>query len=99
MYKTGELSALEFVFDTDGGQYTAGSIAQGKAPEWAQTTAPMLDDCPSLSAEDIAMADAIACEDGFLEMPTEPKAKTVRDFLAREPQIARLVANAGCRTL
>jgi len=81
------------VFSVDGGSYSAESIMLGKAPEWAQTTDPMVHDCPILSEADISLADALASEDGFLEMPDEPRARTVTDFLLREPLIARLVAN------
>jgi hypothetical protein len=61
------------VSDTDGNRYYAGSIAQGKAPKWARTVEhdPMLFGMPPLSEADIAAADEVLCEDGFLEMPCE----------------------------
>jgi hypothetical protein len=94
--RSGKLALSDFVFDVDGGSYTAESIAQGKAPKWAMTAEHdlMLHDCPPLSEEDIALANELACEDDFLEMPEEPKSKTVSHYLATEPRIARFVADA-----
>lgn len=91
--QTDKLAMTDMVFDVDGEQYTAGSIADGKAPFWAMTAEndPALHDLPPLTEADIALADELASEDGFMEMPEEPAATTVKDFLASDPQIARMV--------
>jgi len=96
LIRTDELSLFELVFDTDGDSYTAESIALGKAPRWAMTAEhdPMLYNLPPLSEEDIAMVNELVCEDDFIEMPKEPQAKTVEGYLASEPRIARMVADA-----
>jgi hypothetical protein len=92
----GELSSCDLVFDVDGSSYTAGSIVQGEAPKWAMTAEhdPMLHDCPPLSAENAAMVNELVSEDDFLEMPQVPDTKSVKDFLSRDPRIARLVADS-----
>ena len=94
--QAGKLSMFDTVFDTDGDSYTAESIALGMSPCWAMTAEhdPMLYDVPPLSEANRALADELLCEEGFLEMPREPKAKTVKDYLAREPRIARMVVDA-----
>jgi len=96
--KTGKLAIVDFVFDVDGSSYTVENIMLGKAPEWALSAEndPMLHGLPPLSEEDIAMTDELMCEEGFIEMPDEPKAKTVEDYLANEPRIARMVHDAEC---
>ena len=68
----GSLDSNTLVSDTDGGRYTAGSIAQGMAPRWAMTAEhdPMLHGIPTPSAENMTLAYEAACEDGF-EMPEE----------------------------
>ena len=95
LYMSGELSAFDLTFSVDGDSYRTSDVASGKAPEWAMTAEndPMLYDCSHLSEEDIALADELALECDFLEMPTEPEAKTVKDFLLCEPQIACMIAN------
>ena len=95
--QTDKLALTDWVFDVDGERYTAGSIADGKAPFWAMTAEndPALHALPPLTESDIAMADALASEDGFLEMPAEPPFKTVKDFLASEPRIARMVGQVS----
>jgi hypothetical protein len=94
--RTGKLAMTDLVFDTDGGSYTTGSIVQGKAPRWALSTEhdPLLCDLPIPSPEDVAMVNEVLCEAEFLEMPTVPSVKSVKDFLSRKPQVARMVANA-----
>ena len=95
--QSGTLSSFDLVFDVDGGSYTAQSIALGKSPRWAMTAEhdPMLpDDLPPLSEEDIAMVNELVSEPDFLEMPAEPAVKNVKDFLFREPRIARMVGDA-----
>jgi len=62
------------VFDVDGERYTVGSIANGKAPDWAVENDPMEHSLPPLSEADIAMADELASEEVFLEMPDLPTA-------------------------
>lgn len=92
--QTGKLAIVDLVFDVDGFSYTAGHIVQGKAPKWALTAEndPMLSGLPSLSEAEFAAVDEVLCEDDFLEMPREPKAKTVKEFLSSEPRIVRRVA-------
>jgi DNA adenine methylase len=93
---TGKLSAFDVVFDVNGDSYRANDVVMGKAPQWALFAEhdPMLQGLPTPSAEDMAMANELLCEPDFLEMPREPKAKTVKDYLSREPRIARMVASA-----
>ena len=93
----GTLSLLDTVFDVDGGSYSVESIVMGKAPKWAMTAEhdPMLHDLPPFSEEDAAMVNELLCEPDFLEMPSEPQVKTVKDYLANEPRIARMVAGAA----
>jgi len=69
----GTLDSCTLVSDTDGGRYTAGSIAHGKAPRWAMTAEydPMLCGLPVPSTENMAMVNEVLCEDDFLEMPQE----------------------------
>jgi hypothetical protein len=90
-----KLSLFDFVFDTDGGSYSIDSILRGKAPRWAMSAEhdPMLCDMPPLTESQLAMVNEAICEPDFLEMPTEPTVKTVEDYLANEPRIARLVAD------
>jgi hypothetical protein len=92
-----KLSMMDLVFDTDGCSYTIESIAFGRAPKWAVTAEndPMLHDLPPLSDEEAAMVEELLLEEDFIEMPAEPKAKTVADYLSREPRIARMVVDAG----
>ena len=94
--KTGKLSAFDRVYDVDGGSYTLENIVFGKSPRWAMTAEhdPMLYGLPSLSNEQMAPVHEMVSEDGFLEMPSEPQEKTVIDFLANEPRVARMVADA-----
>lgn len=96
LYRTGRLSAFDCIFDVDGGSYRACDVATGKTPKWGVTANhdPMLHDLPSLSEEDAAMLDELICEEGFVEMPDEPRVKSVEEYLASKPRIARMVANA-----
>lgn len=97
LVQTGRFAMADCVFDTGGERYTAGSIAKGQAPEWAVENDPMESGLPPLAESDIALADELASEDGFLEMPPEPATKSVKTFLSREPQIAKLVAQIPTR--
>ena len=94
--QTGKLTMMDFVFDVEGGSYTAGSIVQGKSPKWAMTAEndPALFGLPTPSEEDMAMVNELLCEEDFIEMPREPQAKTVSNYLKSEPQIARMVVDA-----
>ena len=69
----GTLDPHTLVSDVDGGRYTAGSIASGKAPKWARTAEhdPLLFGMPPLSELELAAADEVLCEPDFLEMPCE----------------------------
>ena len=60
----GSLNPGTIVSDTDGNSYSAGSIAQGKAPKWALSAEhdPMLFGMPPLSEADIAAAGEVLCE-------------------------------------
>jgi len=91
--QAGKLAIVDWVFDVDGFSYTAGNIVQGKAPKWALTAEndPMLHGLPSISETELAAVDEVLCEPDFLEMPREPKAKTVSHYLKSEPRIARMV--------
>ena len=99
--QSGKLTMMDFVFDVEGGSYTAGSIVQGKAPRWAMTAEhdPMLYDLPSLSEADRALVDELVSEEVFLEMPSEPAVKSVSHYLESEPRIARMVVDAERWTL
>ena len=94
--RAGKLSAFDLIYDVNGGSFTLENIVFGKSPKWAMTAEhdPMLYGLPSLSEAELAAVDEMVSEDGFLEMPSEPKVKTIKDFLASEPRIARLVADA-----
>ena len=94
--QSGKLSAFDVVFDVDGNSYTAKNIAEGKAPKWAMTAEndPVLFDCPPPSKEDIAMVDELLSEPDFLEMPREPKSKSVSSYLESRPQIVRMIVDA-----
>ena len=96
--QTGKLEMADCVFDVDGCLYIAENIVQGKAPMWALSADhdPMLYDCPPLSEEYIAEVNEILAEEDFLEMPREPKAKSVKDFLFHEPQVARMISTEYC---
>jgi len=91
-----KLSLFDFVFDTDGGSYSVENIVLGESPKWAMSRVndPMLHGLPSPSEADVTLSNELLCEDGILEMPEEPAARTVNDFLSREPRIANMVANA-----
>jgi len=70
----GTLNPRTIISDTDGSQYFAGSIAQGKAPRWARTAEhdpAFFGGLPMPSAEDMALANEVLCEPDFLEMPEE----------------------------
>ena len=99
--QTGKLTMMDFVFDVEGGSYTAGSIVQGKAPKWAMTTEndPALYGLPTPSEEDMAMVNELLCDPDFIEMPREPQAKSVSNYLKSEPRIARMVVDAEHWTL
>ena len=89
-----QLSAFDAVFDVDGERYYTGDIVSGRTPMWAVSAKHdlLLHDLPIPSAEDIALVDELACEDDFIEMPAEPKTRSVSSFLAREPRIAHLIS-------
>lgn len=97
--RTGELSLSDYVFDTDCEQFAIRDIVEGKAPDWAVENDPMEHGLSPLSEADIALADTVASEDGFLEMPIEPAVKSVKTFLSCEPRIAQMVAEAERGTL
>jgi len=95
LVRTEKLSLFDFVFDTDGGTYSVENIVLGESPKWAMSRVndPMLHGLPSPSEEGTALSDELLCEDGILEMPEEPVARTVEDYLAREPRIANMIVN------
>jgi len=96
--QTGKLTIADCVFDVDGCSYIAGNIALGKSPKWALSAEhdPMLHGLPTPTEEDVAVMNEILAEEDFLEMPREPKAKTVKDYLAREPRIAHMISTEYC---
>ena len=96
LMQSGSLPLHNLIFDTDGSVTTGESIARGLEPRWAMTAEndPVMFDCPPLSKENAALVDELLCEDDFLEMPSEPKSKSVRSYLASQPRIARLVTDA-----
>ena len=70
----GTLNPRTIISDTDGSQYFAESIAEGKAPRWARTAEhdpAFFGGLPKPTAENIALADEVLCEPDFLEMPSE----------------------------
>ena len=91
--QTGKLTSMDLVFDVDGSLCTAKSIVDGRSPKWTRSSEhdPMLHGLPPISKAELAAVDEVLCEPDFLEMPREPKAKTVSHYLNNEPKIARMV--------
>ena len=93
--QSGRLTLSDLLFDTDGSAYPVQHVATNKAPRWLQNE-PTLDDLQPLSEEDLQMVDELLSEDGFLEMPEEPKGTSVSHYLESHPRIARLAVDAEC---